>query len=102
LRTYNLIGKVNFPTRVQGNSTTAIDDTFIDITRLDNYSIRPIVNGLSDHDAPSITFNTVNVSVHAKQFTLIRKINTINNFLINLSYETWYRLCGLVVRVPGC
>jgi hypothetical protein len=31
------------------------------------------------------------MSVHAKQFKLIGKINkhTINNFLINLSYETW-------------
>jgi exonuclease III len=51
LRTYNLKGTVNFPNRVQGNSATAIDNIFIDITRLDNYSIRAIINGLSDHDA---------------------------------------------------
>jgi hypothetical protein len=46
---------------------------------------------LSDHDAQSIPLNTVNMSVHAKQFKLIREINkqTINNFLINVSYETW-------------
>jgi hypothetical protein len=79
LRTYNLIGTVNFPTRVQGNSATAIDNTFIDITRLDNYSIRFIINGLSHHDTQSITLNTVNMSVHAKQFKLIKKLtNTIN------------------------
>jgi hypothetical protein len=65
LRTYNLIGRVNFPYRVQGNSATAIDTIFIDITRLNNYSIRPIINGMSDHDAQSITLNTINMSVHA-------------------------------------
>jgi hypothetical protein len=78
MRTCNLIGTVNFPTRVQGNSATAIDNIFIDITRLDNYFIRPIINGLSDHDAQSITLNTVNMSVHAKQFKLIREINKYN------------------------
>jgi hypothetical protein len=56
LRTYNLIGTVNFPTRAQGNSAIANDNIFIDITRRDNYSIRPITNELSDHDAQSITF----------------------------------------------
>jgi hypothetical protein len=87
LRTYNLI---NFPTRVQGNSATAIDNIFIDITSRDDYSIRPIINGLSDHDAQSITFNTTNMRSYVKQFKIIRKINnqTINDFLIKLSYET--------------
>jgi exonuclease III len=76
LRTYNLISMVNFPTRVQGNSAIAIDNIFIDITRRDNYSIRPILNGLSDHDAQSITFNTINARIHAKKFKIIREINT--------------------------
>jgi hypothetical protein len=74
LRSCNLIGTINFPIRVQGNSATAIDNILIDITRLDNYSIRPIINELSDHDAQSITLNTVNMSVHAKQYKLLRKI----------------------------
>ena len=91
LRTYNLINIVNFPTRIQGNSATAIDNIFVDITSRDNYSIRPIINGLSDHDAQSITFNTINMRSYAKQFKIIRKINkhTIDDFLIKLSYETW-------------
>ena len=91
MRTYNLISTINFPTRVQGNSATAIDNIFIDITRKENYSVRPIINGLSDHDAQSITFKTINMRTHAKQFKIIRKINkhTINDFLIKLSYETW-------------
>jgi hypothetical protein len=74
LRTYNLISTVNFPSKVQGNSATAIDNIFIDITRLDNYSMRPIINGLSNHDAKSIILNTIKMRVHVKQFKLIRKV----------------------------
>jgi hypothetical protein len=102
LRTYNLIGTVNFPTRIQGNSATAIHNIFIDITRLDNYLIRPLINRLSDHDEQSIPLNTVNMSVHVKQFKLIRKISkhTTNNFLISLSYETWdYTFSGDDVNI---
>jgi hypothetical protein len=91
LETYNLIGTVIFPTRVQENSTTAINNIFTGFTRLDNYSVRPIINGLSEHEAQSITSNTINMKVRAKQFKIIRKTNkhTVNNFLINLSYGTW-------------
>jgi hypothetical protein len=91
VRTYNLTSIVNFPNRIQGNSTTAIDNIFIDITKRDSYSICPIINGLSDHDEQSITFNAKNLKPHTKQFKVIRKINkyTINDFLTKLSYETW-------------
>jgi hypothetical protein len=57
LQTCNLTSIANFPTRIQGNSATAIDNIFIDIAKRDSYSICPIFNGLSDHDAQSITFN---------------------------------------------
>jgi hypothetical protein len=81
---------VNFPTRIQGNSATAIDNIFIDIMRKDDYSVSPIINGLSDHDAQSITLNKININLYAKQFK-IREINKqkIGDFLIKLSYETW-------------
>jgi hypothetical protein len=50
--------------------------------RKDDYSISPIIN----HDAQSIKLN-----LYAKQFNITRKINkqTIGDFLIKLSYETW-------------
>jgi len=50
-KSYNLTSVVNFPTRTQKNSATAIDNIFIDITKMGNYSICPIINGLSVHDA---------------------------------------------------
>jgi hypothetical protein len=59
--------------------------------RKDDYSISPIINVLSDHDAQSITLNKININLYAKQFKIIREINkqTIGDFLIKLSYETW-------------
>jgi 5-methylcytosine-specific restriction endonuclease McrBC regulatory subunit McrC len=91
LQTYNLRSIVYFPSRIQGNSTTAIDNIFIDIAKRDSYSMCPKINGLSDNDVQSITFNTINLKPHTKQFKVIRKIDkyTINDFLTKPSYETW-------------
>jgi hypothetical protein len=88
--TYNLTSVVNFPTRIQHNSATAIDNIFIDITKAGNYSVSPITNGLSDHDAQIITFHSFNLRPPTKTCMLFRKINeqTINDFLLKLSHET--------------
>ena len=45
----------------------------------------------NDHDAQSITFNTITLKPPTKQVVEIRKINkyAINDFLTKLSYETW-------------
>jgi len=49
---------------------------FIDIARRDSYSICPVINGLSDHDAQSITFNITILKPPIKQVMKVRKINT--------------------------
>jgi hypothetical protein len=67
LRTYNLTSVVNFPTRIQHNSATAIDNIFIDITKFGNYSISPIINGLSDHDAQTIMLHSFSQSLPTKK-----------------------------------
>jgi exonuclease III len=51
LKTYNLSHTVNFPTRVQNSSSTAIDNIFTASARLSSSHTFPRVNGLSDHDA---------------------------------------------------
>jgi hypothetical protein len=45
----------------------------------------------NDHDAQSITFNTITLKPLIKQVVDIRKINkyTVTDFLTKLSYETW-------------
>jgi hypothetical protein len=50
LTSFNTISTVDFPTRIQNGSSTTIDNVFIHSTRKDHYSIKPVINGLSDHD----------------------------------------------------
>ena len=47
LGSYNLSTAVNFPTRITKNSSTAIDNNFIDETKNNDYTVEPIINGLS-------------------------------------------------------
>jgi len=75
LKTYNLTSVVNFPTRSQQKSAAAIDSIFIDVTKFGNYSICPIINGLSDHDAQSITLHSISSRPPTKKYILSRKIN---------------------------
>ena len=91
LKTYNLTSVVNFSTRIQKYSATAIANIFIDTSKMGNHSISPIINGLSDHDAQLIMLHSYNLKPHSKKYMLIRKINdhTKNNFFTKLSYETW-------------
>ena len=51
----NLKSTVNFPTRIVNGSSTVIDNIFIDLSR--NFSINPLINGLSDHNAELILEN---------------------------------------------
>ena len=51
----------------------------------------PFINGLSNHDAQIIAFTDIFTSTPKQTFSSIRKIdsNTINTFLLWLSYENW-------------
>lgn len=75
LASYNLTSTVYFPTRIQSNSATAIDNIFINTSKLDDYVILPIVNGLSDHDAQLITINYIHLEVSNNTPRFIRKFN---------------------------
>jgi hypothetical protein len=93
LASHNLLSTVNFPTRIQNGSATAIDNTFIDASLQGNYVIYPI-NGLSDHNAQLIVLteaktNVMNGSDRGKR--MIRKIDkvTTQNFKNKLNFETW-------------
>jgi hypothetical protein len=72
-------------------STTAIDNIFIDISRVGNYTITPVLNGLSDHDAQLLTISMCFSQTDNQELQTIRKINkyTISDFLAKLSYQTW-------------
>ena len=87
---YNLTGIVDFPTRISHTSATAIDNFIIDISCFEDYSVIPLANDLSDHDAQILTIRT---SVHNLSDRLIttRKVDkqTINEFIYALSNESW-------------
>jgi hypothetical protein len=88
---YNLYGIVNFPTRITDSTSTAIDNFFIDKGKNVNYSISPIYNGLSDHDAQLLVLNEVTISNHNPYSIRIQLINesTIAQFKLNLTYVSW-------------
>jgi len=87
---YNLVGIVDFPTRLSNTSTTAIDNVFIDVSTFHDYLITPFPNGLSDHDAQILAFKTL-YSGWSPGSKFVRKVDqqTISDFTYTLSNESW-------------
>jgi hypothetical protein len=87
LSTYNLIGTVNFPTRIVKESRTAIDNIYIRKTR--NYTIISVINGPEDHDAQVILISNILLlgQVCSPQFTRKYSSYNISKFQELLSYE---------------
>jgi exonuclease III len=50
LDTYNLDQIIDFPTRTSSNSSSLIDNFFLDRNIHKNFSVYPVINGLSHHD----------------------------------------------------
>jgi len=72
------------------HSATAIDNVFIDVSRLQDCVVCPVLNGLSDHDAQILTFR----AWYPKQpigTKSIRKVDQqkIYDFLLHLNNESW-------------
>jgi hypothetical protein len=61
---------VNFPTRIQNYSSTAIDNIFIDNSRKDHISIEPVINGLSDHDAQLLFIKNIHDAPQRLQYDI--------------------------------
>ena len=89
LASYNLKSTVNFPTRITYSSSTVIDNTFIDSLR--NFTISPLINGLSDNDAQLLKLEKFLVPIQKSSFYYVRNINssTIYEFQCTLSTENW-------------
>jgi exonuclease III len=94
LATYNVTSTVYFPTRIVDNSISMIDNIFIDISR--NYTIKPLINGLSDHDAQIISIFNFFVPMTNTDPNHIRIINkkAISEFQLQLSWERWEDVFG--------
>jgi hypothetical protein len=66
---------VNFPTRIQNNSISAVDNIFIRSSKLEIYILTPLSNGLSDHEAQLLEVLYIDLEPQNQQQQLIRKIN---------------------------
>jgi hypothetical protein len=64
LTTYNLSHRVNLAARIQSNSCTAIDNIFVDKSRINLSSISTIINGLSDHDTQVLTIESISAIIN--------------------------------------
>jgi hypothetical protein len=96
LLSYNLTDTVHFPTRIQSQSNTAIDNIFIDSYKVTKHTVSPIYNGLSDHDAQLLTIKDINLQTVNKHSYSVRNINkySMEEFKIRLSYESWDSIFG--------
>jgi len=94
LLTYNLSAIIHFPTRSQGYSNTVIDNIFIDTYQFINYTVSPLHNGLSDHDAQWLIIKDVNLQLQNHHIYTIRNINnySIEEFKTRLKYESWHSI----------
>jgi hypothetical protein len=89
---FNLTSIVSFPTRIQNSSNSAIDNIFIDSSRLEHISIKPEINGLSEHDVQLLVIKNINPIPNFHNYKKVtRVVNdvTINEFIRNLSSEDW-------------
>jgi hypothetical protein len=64
LKTYNLSHTLNFVTRIENSSSTAMDNIFIHSTRLISSCTSPKINSLSDNDAQFLTVNNITTKVN--------------------------------------
>jgi hypothetical protein len=88
----NLSHTVHFPTRIQNTLGTAIDNIFLDNSRLNSFIVSPIANGLLHHDAQYLILKHIYTEANITRLThSTRFINndTITIFQQLLKNETW-------------
>ena len=73
------------------NSSTIIDNIFIDYSRIGKFELFPIYNGTSDHDAQLILIHDITMLSYPRGSWKTRKIDELSllNFNYNLSFELW-------------
>lgn len=91
---FNLEPVVFFPTRIQNQSETAIDNFFIDKSRNFSFSIQPVINGLSDHDGQVLNLA---IDLELKSEVTVYKHRLINdttlgNLKNSLATENWVNI----------
>jgi hypothetical protein len=68
LTSCNLYSIIDFPTRINNNSRSMIDNIFLNKFKSENYSVSPLINGLSDHDAQVLSLFNINILNDSNEF----------------------------------
>jgi hypothetical protein len=72
LASYGLSSIVNLPSRIQKNSYSAIDNIFINTLNFNTFSVYPIINGLSDHDAQGLIIHNMLPQKYNSSYSYVR------------------------------
>jgi hypothetical protein len=75
LQSYNLSAIVHFPTRVQNQFIATVNSIFTDIHKIRNYTVGPLYNELSDHDAQLLIIKDVNLQLSNHRSYTIRNMH---------------------------
>jgi hypothetical protein len=69
---------------------TMIDNIFLNKFNNENYSVSPLINGFSDHDAQVLILFNITIPNDSNEFYSYRKISkhSLDEFQTNLIYET--------------
>jgi hypothetical protein len=89
LAMYNLKDRVSFPIRNFKGSSTVTDNIFIDLSQ--NFTINPLINGLSDHDIQLLKLENISTPIQEFASCYVRDINsfTVDEFQSKLRTKIW-------------
>ena len=87
ITTYNLLHTVNFATRIQYNSCTAMDNIFVDNSRINLSYISPTINCPSDHDAQILTITNIYIYIYIYIYISFKGENQINRQYNNHAFS---------------
>jgi hypothetical protein len=91
LNSYNPFSTVDFPTRIENQSKSAIDNRFIDYSRLGALEVTPISNDLSHHDTQFNLIHEIMLPTSSKSYCKTRNGDkfSLANFNYKLTFEIW-------------
>jgi hypothetical protein len=89
--TFNFSAIITFPTRIDGNSSTLIDNIFMNVMQHEGYETYSISNGLSDHEGQLLILKLTSsvIKVNCTYYARILNKDSIYDFQTSLSYESW-------------
>ena len=92
LQSYNLIHVIDFPPRTTEVFSSAVDNFFIDCSRINSFKAFSLINGLSDHKAYYLCVNNIS-DRQTDNFRLVKKrlitISAVSMFIEMLKNESW-------------